>query len=97
MLKPIAPRSGDPITFTFNGCPVTAAAGASIASALLEAGHPAFRSSAVSGESRGPFCMMGACFECLVNVDGFDNRQACLIAARDGLDVRSQHVSRIAR
>ena len=32
--------------------------------------------------------MMGACFECMVEVDGITNRQACLIPVREGQVVR---------
>jgi predicted molibdopterin-dependent oxidoreductase YjgC len=34
--------------------------------------------------------MMGACFDCLVEVDGVGSRQACLVAVRPGMVVRSQ-------
>ncbi len=32
--------------------------------------------------------MMGACFECLVEIDGISNRQACMIQVRAGMIVR---------
>jgi hypothetical protein len=34
--------------------------------------------------------MMGVCFECLVRIDGVDNRQGCLVAAREGMKVETQ-------
>ena len=45
------------------------------------------RSSAVSGEPRAPYCMMGVCFECLVEIDGLANRQACMVRVRPGMQV----------
>ena len=33
-----------------------------------------FRETAVSGANHGPFCMIGACFDCLVEIDGEPNR-----------------------
>lgn len=34
--------------------------------------------------------MMGVCFECLVEIDGIPNRQACMIPVREGMVVRRQ-------
>ena len=34
--------------------------------------------------------MMGACFECLVDVDGRPAVQACMTEVRDGMVVRRQ-------
>jgi predicted molibdopterin-dependent oxidoreductase YjgC len=79
------------LTFTFDGQPVRAVPGDSVAAALLGAGIRAFRSSVVSGAPRGPHCLMGACFECLVTIDGAANRQSCMVEATEGMDVRSQH------
>ncbi len=44
----------------------------------------------VTGSARGPYCMMGVCFDCLVEIDGEGNRQACMIEARDGMVVKRQ-------
>ena len=81
---------GGAVSFTFEGRPLAAAAGDTVASALLAAGETVFRSTPVSGRERGPFCMMGVCFECLVEVDGVPNRQACMVPVSDGLAVRRQ-------
>lgn len=61
--------------------------GANLAAALLAAGVDAFRQTAHRGVGRAPFCMMGACFDCLVEVDGV-SRQACLMQVAPGLDIR---------
>ena len=34
--------------------------------------------------------MMGVCFDCLVEVDGTPNTQACMILLREGMTVRRQ-------
>ena len=60
-----------------------------IAAALLEGAPPACRTTPVSGAPRGPFCMMGVCFDCLVEVDGVPNVQACVTRVRDGMQVRA--------
>ena len=82
------PGTGQGIRFTFEGRPLDAAPGDSVAAALLAAGVVDFRDTPVSGSARGPFCMMGACFDCLVEIDGHPNRQACMVAVSDGMAVR---------
>lgn len=57
-----------------------------LAAALLAAGVRDLRNTAVSGAPRAPFCMMGACFDCIVTIDG-TTRQACMTQVRDGLCV----------
>ena len=74
------------MTITWQGEPLTIAAG-NLAAGLLAAGVMPFRHTPVSGAPRGPFCMMGACFDCLVDIDGV-TRQACMIEASEGLDVQ---------
>ncbi len=81
---------GAEVEFTFEGQRVVARPGDSIAAALTAAGIRDLRDSVVSGAPRGIFCMMGTCFDCLVKIDGVPNRQACMTAATDGLDVRRQ-------
>lgn len=77
------------IKFRYNGKPVFVQRGESIAAALLSAGYEVFRRSAISHSPRGPYCMMGVCFECLVSVDDGAPVQACITSVREGTDVRS--------
>jgi predicted molibdopterin-dependent oxidoreductase YjgC len=69
---------------TFEGQELHLPEGANLAAALLAAGITTFRHTPVSGAPRGPFCMMGACFDCLVEVDGV-TRQACMMEVSAGL------------
>ena len=62
-----------PVRIVFEGEEITAAAGQSLAAALLAAGVRHFRTTPVGGVPRGPYCMMGVCFDCLVVVDGLAN------------------------
>ncbi|WP_456305762.1 (2Fe-2S)-binding protein [Falsiroseomonas oryziterrae] len=84
------------LRFTFEGEAVEGREGDSVAAALLALGHAATRDTAVSGAPRGPYCMMGVCFDCLVTIDGVGNRQACLVPLRAGMDVRRQRGKREA-
>jgi len=78
------------VTFSFEGRPITAQAGDSVASALLLAGVGATRASPVSGAPRAAYCMMGSCFECLMVIDGAADRQACLVPVAEGMTVARQ-------
>lgn len=83
-------------TIHWDGAAIAARAGESLAASLLAAGIGTFRTTAVSGAARGPLCLMGACFECLVEVDGRANVQACMIAVRQGMNARPQQGARVA-
>ena len=76
-------------TLSFDGAPVRVRNGQSLASALTEAGHKAFRETAGSAK-RGMFCGMGVCQDCLVTVDGTPNVRACMTPAQAGQVVETQ-------
>lgn len=84
----LEPSTEPGIGFTFEGRVLKAAPGDSVAAALLAAGIVDFRNTTVTGTARGPFCMMGACYDCLVEIDGTPNCQACMVEVTQGLDVR---------
>ena len=81
---------GADVIIHFEGREITVPVGTTVAAALLQAGEAEFRSTPVSGAARGPYCMMGVCFECLVEIDGAPNQQACMTPVRDGMRVRRQ-------
>ncbi|WP_428523387.1 (2Fe-2S)-binding protein [Roseibium sp.] len=78
------------VEVTFDGVPLSLPEGANLAAALLAAGVGTFRHTPASGAPRAPFCMMGACFDCLVEIDGVV-RQACMIEVRGGLRIARPH------
>lgn len=81
-------------TFIWEGRELPAREGESLAVALLAAGVTSFRETPVTGAARGPLCLMGACFDCLVEVAGAQNVQACLTAVTPGLQVAMQRGAR---
>jgi len=85
---------GATVRIDINGVPVQCRAGDSVAAALLASGHDACRDTVVGGVPRGPYCMMGVCYDCLVTIDGQPNRQACMTPVRDGMRVQRQHRAR---
>ena len=78
------------VRLSIDGRTVEAPEGASVAAALLLAGHAAFGRHPISGEAEGPSCLIGVCFGCLVEIDGIADRQACLLPARNGMSVRTR-------
>ncbi|VVN69716.1 (2Fe-2S)-binding protein [Pseudomonas fluorescens] len=75
----------------FDGHPLSVPGDVSLAAALLVSGIRTTRTTVVTGQPRAPYCLMGVCFECLVEIDGIPNCQACMITVREGMRVRSQH------
>jgi len=81
-LSPEGPR----VTVRFDDRDLALREGANLAAELLAAGVMPFRRTPVSGAPRGPFCMTGACFDCLIELGGV-TRQACLMEVVEGLDI----------
>ena len=83
------PNGGD-LTIWFDGQAIPARTGDSVAVALLAAGIIVTRTTPVSGAPRGPYCMMGGCFECLAEVDGQPNVQTCMASVHEGMRILRQ-------
>lgn len=80
------------VHITFEGEPRVVREGQTVAAALLGDLHAGYSGiHPLAGDRRAPFCMMGTCFECLVEIDGEPNRQACLTLVREGMDIKRQH------
>ncbi|MDX2020606.1 MAG: 2Fe-2S iron-sulfur cluster-binding protein [Deltaproteobacteria bacterium] len=73
----VAPR-GNEFTFEFEGEPVAAHEGETIAEALLAAGVLRLSRSPKYHRPRGAFCFAGQCATCLVRVNGRPNVRACM-------------------
>ena len=82
MLEPDRPR----VAVRFEGRELALRAGENLAAELLAAGVGPFRRTPVSGAPRTAFCMMGACFDCLVEIAG-TNRQACMSEVVEGMEI----------
>ena len=76
------------VTLSINGVPVTVPAGTLLAAAVIISGRDSFRKS-VTGQSRGPICGMGICFECRVTINGTAHSRSCQVPCQNGMDVRT--------
>ena len=94
MYKRLNAITGRTVTLTFEGAELKVPAGESVAAAILAANPGYTRTTPVTGAQRAPYCMMGACFDCLMEIDGVADRQACMVQVRDGMAVRRQHGKR---
>ena len=75
------------ITLWVNDVPIQAPSGWTLAAALLANGFSTTRTTPIDQQPRGPFCMMGVCFECRVTVDNQTNVQSCMTPVRAGMKV----------
>lgn len=89
MFKPVGSAEATMIIY-LDGRAIPARAGETIAACLLRAGVSHFRKTPVSGARRLPYCMIGHCFDCLIEIDGTGSRQACLSAVETGMRLRTQ-------
>lgn len=78
------------LNVVIDGRAVAVPAGFTAAAARLLHGGGATRHTALSGEARAPYCMMGVCFECLMVIDGVASRQACMVRVRPGMRIERQ-------
>lgn len=75
------------ITVTLNDARVTADASQSVGAVLMGQGIKAWRATRIEGKPRGLFCGIGACYDCLVTIDGQPNQRACLVEACDSMNI----------
>src|SRR3569623_1793669 len=87
-----APRSrGEPCVVDFEGAPLRAFTGESVAVALYAAGIRTLGRSTKYHRPRGAFCFEGHCASCLMRIDGKPNVRACLAPARADLRCARQN------
>ena len=85
-----SPSFGVTFEVTFDGRPLQARAGQTVAAVLLGNGVRSWRTTRHARRPRGLFCGIGVCFDCLVTLNGTPNVRACLTAVRPGDVVRTQ-------
>ncbi|MDX6239762.1 MAG: D-hydroxyproline dehydrogenase subunit alpha, partial [Kribbellaceae bacterium] len=73
-----------------NGESVEVLPGQTVAAVLLAGGQDSWRTTRVAGRPRGVFCGIGACFDCLVVVNGIPDVRACQRTLADGDTITTQ-------
>ena len=96
MFKKLPEPQAVTVMVTIDGQPLRVSATLTAAAAVLLHGGIS-RTTPVSGSHRAPYCMMGVCFDCLMEIDGAPNRQSCLVPVADGMRINRQQGARQAR
>ena len=79
------------VTITFDDKKIEVPAGISVAAAVLGHAHPGETfTNPVDGSPRAPYCLMGVCFECMMEINGEENVQSCLVPIEEGMVVKRQ-------
>ncbi|MFB7947803.1 (2Fe-2S)-binding protein [Kitasatospora phosalacinea] len=86
----VGAEPGPARTVLFDGRPVPALPGQTLAAALWADGVLAWRTTRRGGRPRGAFCGIGQCFDCLATVNGRPNQRLCLLPAEPGDTVTTQ-------
>ncbi|MFC8723270.1 (2Fe-2S)-binding protein [Kitasatospora sp. NPDC057198] len=86
----VGAEPGPARTILFDGRPVPALPGRTLAAALWADGVLAWRTTRSGGRPRGAFCGIGQCFDCLATVNGSPNQRLCLLPAEHGDTVTTQ-------
>jgi sarcosine oxidase subunit alpha len=76
--------------FTFNGRPVTAHGGDTIASALVRSGVYVFSRSMKFHRPRGLYCGASRCYACAMRVNGIPGVRTCATRAESGMVVETE-------
>ncbi|MEM7197358.1 MAG: (2Fe-2S)-binding protein [Pseudomonadota bacterium] len=66
------------ISVTVDGQRISLPGHMNLAAALLGTGRMIFHHTA-NGSPRGPYCMIGQCFECIMTINGRAQTQACMV------------------
>ena len=90
MFTDLTPEREQTFSIRIDGNHHTVAAGITVAAAMLSVGVTRFWDTRYGNTPRGPFCMMGVCFDCLCVIDGQPNRQACMTTVREGMTIDTQ-------
>ena len=83
MFRRVKPQDNT-VTIYIDDNPCTAMAGEPVANVLLNEGFSSVHM-APNGKPRGPYCMMGVCFDCMITLQDGRVEQACQTYAEDGI------------
>ena len=79
------------VTLTIDGKKIKVPAGISVAAAVFGHDHVGETyTHPVDGSPRAPYCLMGVCFECMMEINGEANVQSCLTPVENGMIVKRQ-------
>jgi predicted molibdopterin-dependent oxidoreductase YjgC len=90
MFRILEDRKFESIEIVLDGDAVSVPRGASVAAAMLQLDALPTGQTPISASARAPYCLMGVCFQCLMEIDGIANQRACVVEVQPGMQVRRQ-------
>ncbi len=91
MFEPSAEGHVERVTIVFESKRISVPTGITVAAAVMGYAKKKYiRRSPSTGEKRAPFCFMGVCHECLMEIDGVPSQQSCIIEVREGMKIKRQ-------
>lgn len=93
MFRLISTAKSHYIEMTINGLRYRVPQGITVWSALAIHDQTITRLAPVTEEKRSAYCAMGVCFECLVEIDGMPNQQACMKVVTPGMTINRQQIT----
>ena len=79
---------GEIVEIIYDGKPIKAHRGETIATALMAEGHLSFRT--VDGNPMGLYCNSGVCHSCIMKVNGLSGVRTCQTPVSEGCRVETQ-------
>ena len=86
---PIVPGETPPLALSIDGTPVNARAGDTLLSVLLRARGHVRHAEFGTPVLRAGFCLMGACQDCWVGLEGGGRLRACTALVQDGMRIET--------
>ncbi|WCE30080.1 (2Fe-2S)-binding protein [Vibrio sp. SCSIO 43137] len=93
MFRVLSTAKSDYIPITINGTDYQVPQGISVWTALALHDQTITRLAPVTEQKRSAYCAMGVCFECLVEIDGMPNQQACMKTVVSGMVICRQQIT----
>ena len=84
-------EKGKIVSFSFDGKTIEGYEGEPIAAALKAADVMVHRYTAKEHKTRGIFCAIGRCTDCVMIVDGVPNVRTCITPLKEGMVVQTQY------
>lgn len=86
-LQRLAETNRPAVSFTLDGAPVAALEGDSLLTAILAQDGGYLRASEFGDGLRAGFCLMGACQDCWVSIEGGGRVRACTTPISEGMRI----------
>ncbi|MEH6473258.1 MAG: (2Fe-2S)-binding protein [Halopseudomonas sp.] len=93
MFRSLCDSNVDLVQIEINGHCVSVPARSSVWTAMALVGETTTRLDPITETPRSAYCAMGVCFECLVQINGLPNQQACLTEVHEGMSIQLQTIT----